>query len=76
MSEATTERCHCGQPLHYADPWARAYVESLIAHLGPNIPVTVEGRTWAVPRHYIALHGLMGAEVAHLGFREIEGGRD
>lgn len=72
MSE--TERCHCGRPLHYSSPEIRADVERLIAELGPLINVTVGGRTWRVPRHYIALHGLLGAEVATLGFEEITEG--
>jgi len=62
--------CHCGRPLHYNNPIAQALVERLIKELGPLVSVTVEGRTWRVPRHYIALHGLRGSDVATLGFEE------
>jgi hypothetical protein len=55
MSE---ELCACGQPLHYTNATTRAYVDRMIEALGPDVPVTVDGRTWLVQRHYIALHGL------------------
>jgi hypothetical protein len=62
--------CPCGQPLHYTNPLAERFVRDMVARLGPTIPVTVEGRTWLVPRHYIALHGLRAADLPHLGFPE------
>jgi hypothetical protein len=65
------ELCHCGRPLHYTDPVAERFVREMIALKGPNLVVTVAGRSWSVPRHYLALHGLKGSEVASLGFREI-----
>lgn len=64
--------CHCGQPLHYSDPAVQAVVERMIEKLGEMTIIAVEGRVWRVPRHYIALHGLEGAQVEHLGFEEIE----
>lgn len=64
--------CACGRPLHYRDPQIQAAVERLIAALGPTIRVTVGGRSWEVPRHYIALHGLKAAELPFLGFPEVE----
>jgi hypothetical protein len=72
MSVSTT--CHCGRPLHYADEVARAMIEALIQRHGAFVPVTVGMRTWRVPRHYIALHGLAASEVARLGFEEITEG--
>ena len=63
--------CHCGQPLHYTDDRTRAMVESLIAALGERMRVTVGGRTWLVPRHYIALHGIRSVELPLLGFEEV-----
>lgn len=66
----TAERCPCGRPLHYGSEQAQQAVEDIIAAKGPLIRVTVGGRTWTVPRHYIALHGLRGDEVASLGFEE------
>jgi hypothetical protein len=68
MSE---ECCHCGLPLHYSCQETRAFVEAMIAELGPLIDVTIKGRTWRVPRHYIALHRLHAADVARLGFEEV-----
>ena len=46
-------------------------MEQLVSRLGENMKVTVGDRSWSVPRHYIALHGLKGSEVEHLGFEEI-----
>lgn len=64
------EQCHCGQPLHYTSLYVKGLVEEMIRLHGPTILVTIEGRTWKVPRHYIALHGLKGSEVPGLGFAE------
>jgi hypothetical protein len=69
-----SQRCHCGLPLHYSDPDVRDAVERCIQEKGEFVTVTVCGRSWRVPRHYIALHGLKGAEVASLGFEEIHYG--
>lgn len=67
-----SELCHCGKPLHYSDPATRAAVERNIARAGdPFIDVTVEGHTWRVQRHYIALHGIKGWELPSLGFEEV-----
>lgn len=67
MSEKS---CHCGKPLHYSDPAVQKQVEDLVEDKGECIEVTVSGITWLVPRHYIALHGLKGDEVATLGFQK------
>jgi hypothetical protein len=63
--------CFCGKPLHYTDPAIQASVQKLVDELGESIPVTTGGRTWMVPRHYIALHGLRAKEIAGLGFEEV-----
>jgi hypothetical protein len=63
--------CACGLPMHYSDPAAYEAVQRQVDLHGPNINVTLGGRTWSVPRHYIALHGLKGADVAGLGFPEV-----
>ena len=65
------EMCHCGRPLHYTDPVIERMVRALIRQLGEYIKVTVNGRTWLVQRHYIALHGIKGSELPDLGFQEI-----
>jgi hypothetical protein len=67
----TDTKCHCGQPLHYTDDALRADMEKLTADLGEYLPVTVGKRTWRVQRHYIALHGIKGKDLAALGFEEI-----
>lgn len=68
------EHCACGRPLHYTDPTVRAFVEAVIARQGPTIKVTVlGGRTYLVPRHYLALHGVKAAELPQLGFPILEG---
>lgn len=69
MSEDTM--CACGKPLHYCDPEIRSMVEKVIASAGENMKVHLDGRTWMVPRHYIALHGLKAKELPSLGFPEI-----
>ena len=66
-----TEYCACGKPLHYTDPAVELAVRGLIAHKGERIEVTVGERTWLVPRHYIALHGLKAVELPFLGFEEV-----
>lgn len=65
------ELCHCGQPLHYTNTGLQVMVEQLIAQLGPTVKVTVLGRYWLVPRHYIALHYLRADKIESLGFEEI-----
>lgn len=70
----TVLRCPCGLPLHYTDPEVFAAVERIIAELGPDIVVTVGARTWLVPRHYLALHGLRAWELPTLGFPECNRG--
>jgi hypothetical protein len=68
------EMCACGKPLHYLDRSKRVIVEEMIGRLGKETPVSVEGRTWMVPRHFIALHGLIAEELPELakkyGFKE------
>jgi hypothetical protein len=56
--------CDCGFRHEVAPP-----VQDLIAGPGPHIKVTVEGRTWHVPRLWIAVHGLKGRELAELAVR-------
>jgi len=58
----TTELCACGRPLHYSCPMTEYLVRAMITELGPDVPVTVGNRTWRVPRHFIALHGLNAAD--------------
>lgn len=69
--DGSTPKCHCGEPLHYTDPRVRVQMEMLIEQVGEFVTVRVEGRAWRVQRHYIALHGIKGAELASLGFEEL-----
>jgi hypothetical protein len=76
MAEEQEEKCACGKPLHYTDPTVRKVMDQLVKNLGPTIRVTIvdpktkEPKTYLVQRHFIALHGLNGWEVAGLGFPE------
>lgn len=63
--------CACGKPLHYTDPADQARVERLVAAEGPDIMVRLGNRTWLVPRHYIALHGVKGSDLPGLRFPEV-----
>jgi hypothetical protein len=65
------ERCPCGHPLHYTRPESRAFVENLIAELGPDMLITTPEGSWLVPRHYVALHGVAGKDLSALGFPKI-----
>ena len=64
--------CPCGLPdRHYRSAEVQAFVEKMVREHGETVVVTVEGRSWRVPRHYIALHGLRAAELETLGFEEV-----
>jgi hypothetical protein len=68
MNEQTM--CACGRSLHYSDPLLQEFVQRMVDELGENIRVTTRDRTWLVPRHYLALHGLKAWELEKLGFPE------
>ena len=67
----TDELCHCGKPLHYTHPDTAQLMRRIVAKHGPMVKVTVEGRSWMVQRHYIALHGIKADELPTLGFKEV-----
>ena len=69
MSE---ELCHCGLPLHYKSKRMENIMCRLVKEQGRLVPVTVGKRTWLVPRHYIALHGIKGDTIHTLGFAELK----
>lgn len=71
MKDLLDPKCHCGQPLHYADPKLKRAVEDLIREYGPYIRLSVGNRSWWVQRHFIALHGVRGVELPFLGFQEV-----
>lgn len=69
MSE---DLCPCGEPLHYDNPAIEQAVSELVRTLGADIDVTVPGiGTYAVPRHFIALHGVVAKDIDTLGFRKV-----
>lgn len=72
---STEPICACGRPLHYTSQANRAMVERLVADLGECLKVTVGPRSWMVPRHYLALHGIRAADLPQLakrlGFEEV-----
>ncbi len=67
--------CACGKALHYANLSAQDAATGAIAGAGgdPFVVVTIEGRSWRVQRHYIALHGLKAKDLPSLGFQELNG---
>jgi len=58
--------CSCGEPLHYTDPTIQSQVQEMVDRLGATTRVTTPGGSWQVPRHYIALHGLIAAAIPEL----------
>lgn len=50
----------------YSDPAIQAYMQQVVDRLGPTVPVTVAGVTAYVPRHFIAVHGDVRADLATL----------
>lgn len=65
------ELCHCGQPLHYTDPAVETVMRKMVEKFGNNVIMSARGRSFLVPRHYIALHGVHEVDLPHLGFTEI-----
>jgi hypothetical protein len=71
MDQKIRPLCHCGRPLHYRDVKVHLAVKKLIDSLGEFVNVTVGKSTWKVQRHYIALHGIKGSDLAKLGFERV-----
>lgn len=64
-----SERCACGQALHYTDASLQAAVQRFIEDLGPTVRVRTPDGAWLVPRHYIALHGIAAKDLPQLAAR-------
>lgn len=67
MSDSTKLVCPCGCGLT-SDDWANPDdIAAIIERLGPTVavPVARHGK-WAVPRLYIAFHGLAAPKVPEL----------
>lgn len=71
-----TTLCGCGEPLHYSDPEIQADVQALVDRHGTTVLVKSTHGAWHVPRHYIALHGLVAQELPQVaqqyGFRRYD----
>lgn len=63
--------CACGEPLHYSSAENEAKVQYLVDQFGADVKITVGVRSWMVPRHYIALHGIAAQELPTFGFPEV-----
>lgn len=65
-------KCHCGKPLHYSSQKLQREVEAIVRMAGSQyVRVEVEGVTYKVQRHYIALHGIKGELMPTYGFEVI-----
>lgn len=71
MTVKNIDRCPCGLPLHYEDKQLQHDVEGIIDKLGPNVLVEYDHKSYSVPRHYVALHGIKGKNVPALGFKPL-----
>jgi hypothetical protein len=73
MMEARLDKkvvyCPCGKRLHYSDPVIEFTIHELVARLGPTVPISANGRTYRVPRHYVALHGVKASDLPELAAR-------
>jgi len=72
MTKIKPGDCYCGRALHYKAQAERERVQQLVDILGEFIPVAFKSKKYSVQRHYIALHGLKGEDLAKLGFEEIK----
>jgi len=65
--------CHCGKELHYSSGATERFVKDMVKTLGEYIEITIiEGETYKVQRHYLALHGIKAHELDQLGFEKIK----
>lgn len=62
--------CFCGKPLHYTSKVNQERIAHFCKMLGEYVKVFYDGTFFNVPRHYIALHGIEGADLVHLGFEK------
>ncbi len=71
------DQCPCGRLLHYSNPQNEYMIRQMVRELGPEIRVTLldGSRSWMIPRHFLALHGLKGQELVEVtrkyGFKEV-----
>jgi hypothetical protein len=63
------QRCACGKPLHYSSPAIQATIQELVDQLGPAVRMHYGQKQYDVQRHFIALHGVRGRDLAALAAR-------
>lgn len=61
-----TDRCACGSKLHYNSLSVMRHVQRVIERKGETILVQVGVESYAVQRHYLALHGLRAVDLPEL----------
>lgn len=61
--------CPCGKPLHYSSKAREYMMLQMVRQLGETVPVSTPAGKWAVPRHFIALHGFEAGELPALAQR-------
>lgn len=65
-------QCGCGRPIHYTDGRIAAAMMELVEQVGEFVTVQVAGLgSWRVSRHYIALHGLIAADLPASTFEKL-----
>jgi hypothetical protein len=64
--------CHCGKLIHYESNAQRDHITQLCLEQGDYVPMisSVNGKTYKVQRHYLALHHIEEHELHRLGFEE------
>jgi hypothetical protein len=65
-TQAANEMCACGRPLHYQRSDTEAYMRKQVAMFGAYVKVRTPDGAFAVPRHYMALHHIIAAELPAL----------
>ena len=68
---AGEELCHCGEPIHYPNEQTYNFVEAMDRTYGPMMIVTINDRSWLIPRQYIAAHKLRTVSIETLGFEDV-----
>jgi len=68
------EMCHCGKKLHYADKKIEHMMMKFIKESGEFVIVfqVTTGKSYKVPRHFIALHGINERQLGEYGFEQVK----
>lgn len=68
MTSPPPLQCPCGQGCELSAGARRGY-EEVTRGLPETVAIVAGGRSWLVPRLYIAVHGLPGADLPELAAR-------